>query len=73
MAFDLASGVERQRYRLRTLCLVRAACALETGPFVLEFYYYKYHQPLLVGAVPLLLAALRTYFQGLETDSAYYC
>ena len=39
MAFDLASGVERQRYRLRTLCLVRAACALETGPFVLEFVF----------------------------------
>ena len=46
MAFDLASDVGRQIYRLRTLCLVRAACVLETDPFVVESAYLKHHAQL---------------------------
>ena len=48
----MASDVGRQIYRLRTLCLVRAACALETDPFVVESAYSKHHrQPLVARAV----------------------
>ena len=64
----MASDVGRQIYRLRTLCLVRAACVLETDPFVVESAYSKHHrQPLVARAVEDLLAGV--YRVGLYNQS----